>query len=296
MTAARPRPKTATDRIKNFQKFRLLNFYKRLPTYLPTSSHFLPPPPPYLLSITPSTPRVRGPVHFPAKRSLFSVSRGRGAIDFRSSGSSRQHSSGFACCQHFFFPFGHSSSTTNPPRSVRPWSQPGPAPTIYLPACLPGLPRDFVSCVSCRVISTNRTNGACSPRRPLVRVVCSSVVDCRLSALKFSVLPQGFCEPRAPRHQTEPRVAFGTPSSLPACVLQLARSTSELTTRPDPICSAVSRGDLPRHITHYEIPAHTRTAPNHHSTLPLASSPVSRPRLYSELLEFAQPYRVVFLA
>lgn len=144
-----------------------------------------------------------------------------------------------------------------------------------LPACLPDLPRDFVSCVYFRLVSTPEqtapalSDASCSCRLP---------VGCRSSTSKFSFLPQGFREPRAPRLQTEPRVVFGTPSSLPACALQLARS-SGLTTRPDQTCSAVSWG-RPRHTTHFEIPARSRTQPTKITALSRSLPPLFRGQGY----------------
>lgn len=88
---------------------------------------------------------------------------------------------------------------------------------------------------------------------------------CRLSTLKFSVLSQGFREPRAPRGQTEPRVVFGTQSSLPACLSpagSFLRGAHHIS-RPD-----LFRTPLPRprhHALRDTCPlAKTIKTPDHH--------------------------------
>lgn len=109
-------------------------------TYLlPTStSHPLPTYP-----IPPRPLRECGPVHFLAKKPL-SASRGRGAVDIRSSSSSRQHPSGVAC-SHLFFPRHSSSSSLVPAPSVCP-SVVSVSPAKHspnLPACLAQLEVSF---------------------------------------------------------------------------------------------------------------------------------------------------------
>lgn len=136
-------------------------------TYLlPTStSHPLPTYP-----IPPRPLRECGPVHFLAKKPL-SASRGRGAVDIRSSSSSRQHPSGVACSHLFFFPVIAAAARSCPPRlSVRPSSQSARPSTHQI--CLPAWPNSrfrFVRLLSARL--NIPTNDACCLRRILIRAV-----------------------------------------------------------------------------------------------------------------------------
>lgn len=140
--------------IKNFQKFPRASSSLFTKDYLPYLTSLLPP--------TFSLPTQHHPVHSesvvlfsPLRKSLFlRPERERCHRRHRSSSSSsRQCPSGIACSQHFFF--GHSSSSTSslvPAPTVCPSSQSARPSTHQI--CLPGLPRDFVSYVCCRLDPT----------------------------------------------------------------------------------------------------------------------------------------------
>lgn len=200
-------------RLKNFQKFPglLLTLCKRLPTsYLPHLTSTSHPPPTY--PIPPRPLRECGPVHFLAKKSLFlrpeeevsSTSEEAVAAD-----SIPRES--LAASIFFFLAVIAAAARSCPPRlSVRP-----PVVSVSLAQHSPNLP----ACLAQLEVSFC-ASAVGSTQHPVEQRLLSSdaflfvplVVSCRLSALKFSVLSQGFREPRAPRDQAEPRVVFGTHS------------------------------------------------------------------------------------
>lgn len=144
---------------------RLKNFQKNSPgpkDYLPTSPHIYLLPSPYLLNITPSTPRVWS-CSFPCETASFCIQRERERCHRRHRSSSEQQTVSLRNrLQPAFFFFGHSSSSTSslvPAPTVCPSSQSARRSTHQI--CLPGLPRDFVSCVCCRLDPT--TPGQTAP-------------------------------------------------------------------------------------------------------------------------------------